>query len=31
MYKAPLMSDLGDYAGVAGDYCYGGGAAAEVR
>jgi hypothetical protein len=31
MYKAPLMSDVGGYAGAAGHYCYGGGAAAEVK
>jgi hypothetical protein len=30
MYKAPLMSDLGDYTGAAGNYCYGGGKAASV-
>lgn len=29
MYRPPLMSDVGDYSHVAGNYCYGGGAAVE--
>lgn len=29
MYKKPIMSDIGSYSKVAGDYCYGGGSSVK--